>query len=231
MSTAATGSIEPALGRSGVGRALREIAALLELAGGQKFRVRAYLHAAESFESLKEAAFETLVRERRLVEVPGVGTAIASQVETLALHGTSTTLDKLRASMPAGALELASIKGMTRKRIEALAAALDVDSIAALEAACEAQRVRTVAGFGAKTEAALLAAVHARAAEATATAPRLILAEATEEAEAFTAFARACAGVVEVAVAGEVRRGVEVVDRIDVVVAASEPARARTELA
>src|SRR5689334_18231766 len=115
--------MEGSVGRSGmqsrfeVAAALHEIGARLELTarGPARFKARAYERAARSVEALN-ADIGDLVREGRLTSVPGIGDAIASVVAELVQTGQSTLLEKLRASMPPGALELAAVPGLTTKR-------------------------------------------------------------------------------------------------------------------
>src|SRR4051812_13077938 len=58
---------------------LREIAALLELHGGNKFKTRAFARGARALEASREP-LETLVGEGRLVDLPGIGVALSRQI-------------------------------------------------------------------------------------------------------------------------------------------------------
>ncbi len=88
------------LDKFGVARALREIGALLELEGENPFKVRAYENGARAVEALAED-LGALVAANRLLEVKGIGDALARKIADL--HGTGTTelLDRLRAKPPA----------------------------------------------------------------------------------------------------------------------------------
>src|SRR4029453_6701113 len=68
--------------------------------------------------------------------------------------------ERLRAQPPRGILELSLVPGMTRKRIAALHQAIGVRGLDDLKAAAEAGRVRTVKGFGPKTEAKILEGIR-----------------------------------------------------------------------
>jgi DNA polymerase (family 10) len=67
-------------------------------------------------------------------------------------------LEQLRAELPRGALELATVPGLSLKKIQQLQEALGISSVPELKTACEQGRVRTVKGFGPKTEQNLLEA-------------------------------------------------------------------------
>jgi len=156
--------------RFAIASALRRISALLALEGAQPFRVQAYTKGADSLESAED--FERLLRERRLHDLPGIGAGLSALIVELATTGRASPLDELEARLPRGAAELAPILGLEPMR--RLQAALGVDSIDALEAACLAGKVRDVRGFGEKTEARLLDKIRTHRARGT----ELLLADA-----------------------------------------------------
>jgi DNA polymerase (family 10) len=143
----------------------REIAAVLsliavykELAGENSFRTRAFENAARTLEGLAEpvAAFKA---EGRLREIPGVGEAIAGVIGELVDTGVSTELEKLKAEIPAGLLAILELQGVGPKKVRALWQTLKVTTLAELEKACRAQRVRELDGFGVKSEEKILEAI------------------------------------------------------------------------
>jgi DNA polymerase (family 10) len=76
---------------------LREIASYLWLEG-ESFRARAYQRAANVIEAVVD--FDRLVRENRLTSLPRVGAGIAGAITALLETGTTSTLEKLRATWP-----------------------------------------------------------------------------------------------------------------------------------
>jgi DNA polymerase (family 10) len=200
--------------RIAVAAALREIAGLLEARGGQPFRVRAYERGARALEALN-ADLGELARAGRLTELPGVGAALAATITELLETGRSGYLEKLRAELPAGVLELRQVPHLSLRRIAALQAALGVDSVAALKEACVAGRVRTVKGFGPKVEQALLDGI--RAVESRGHA--LLIHEAERDGEMLLAFVRSLRGVRTAALTGALRRRLELVETLDVAIA------------
>lgn len=201
-----------------VAAALEELATLLSLGGEAKFRIAAYEHAARLARELG-SALGPLVEEGRLRELQGIGPALSRQLEELWNTGSSEYLRRLRASYPAGAAELAAVPGMTLRRIQLLHAALGVSSVAELHQACALGKVRTVKGFGEKTERALLAACAL--AVPSEPAPReLLLTEAQELGELLESALRPVAP--GATMAGTLRRGHELVRELDLVVPATE---------
>jgi len=132
------------------------MAALLEFAKAPKFKVRAYLRAVEVVDTVADLA--PLVEQGRLAELEGIGASLSRQIEELWNTGGSQFLERLRRELPEGASELIQVEGMTPRRLRALVDALGIRSVNELRAACADERVRTVPGFGQKTEQHLLAA-------------------------------------------------------------------------
>lgn len=141
-----------------VAGALREIGAILDALGENRFRARAYRRGAEAIEG-SEQDLAALVDEGRLTALPGVGEGLARVVAELVRTGRSALLEQLRAQVSPALLELAGLRGLSLERARALHEALGIGTLAELEAACHAGRVREVRGFGEKTEARLLAAL------------------------------------------------------------------------
>ena len=197
---------------------LREIGALLSILGENRFRARAYQRGAEALEGSKDE-LGALIEARRLTSLSGIGPALAAVIEELARTGRADVLDELRALSPPGMIELSDVAGMTETRIRALHAALGISSIAALKAACEQGRVRTVKGFGAKTEARLLEAIadYERGDE------RLLLVDALALAEPLLSFVRLHDDVERAEIVGAIRRRMETIGDVDLLASTRRP--------
>ncbi len=213
--------------RLAIARSLGQAADLLALTGREPFRARAYARGARVLERLTDGDFQRILAEGRLTALAGIGRGLAAVIGDLARGGRSETLEKVRTALPAAAGELGRVPHLGLRKIQALHAALGVDTVAALRAACEAGRVRTVKGFGEKTERRILERI--RALDTTQAAPtptRVLLPHALDVAERVLAHLRAIPGVTAAEVAGDLRRWTETVDRLVVVLAAREPAPA-----
>jgi DNA polymerase (family X) len=139
-----------------VALALEEIASLLEFAGELRFKVNAYARAAEVVNTLGDE-LAPLVEQGRLRELEGIGGTLARQIEEIYNTGSSEYLERLRREQPPGVGELVQVQGLTPRRVRALHDALGIASVLELRDACATGRVREIRGFGAKTEAKLLA--------------------------------------------------------------------------
>ena len=98
-------------------RLLAETADLLEIDGGDSFRIRSYRRAAEAAEQttvdLASAASDTA----RLLEIPGIGKGMAANLQAIAATGTLPLRDELLAKYGSGLLELLKLPGMGPKTV------------------------------------------------------------------------------------------------------------------
>src|SRR2546425_5631228 len=109
-----------------IARALREMATLLEIAGQEPFRARAYARGAEALERL-DADLGHLVEERRLTDLSGIGPGLAAMIAELYHTGRSQALEEQRRRVPAIALELRRIPRLGLAKIAALQEARGVE--------------------------------------------------------------------------------------------------------
>jgi len=206
-------------GKAEIARALREIGALLELDGENPFKVRAYENGARALEALQEE-LSAVVAQGRLEELPGIGKALAEKIAELHATGTLPLLERLRAAHPPSVLELLELPDLGPKKLLALQAALGVQSLADLESACAAGRVRELKGFGEKSELKILEAIRRRRERPR----RFLLSEATAIGDRIVAHLRASPAAIQCELAGSTRRGRETVGDLDVVAASEDPA-------
>ncbi len=204
--------------KSEIADILEEIAVLLELKGENPFKANAYTNAARLLNNY-EGDLAPLVAENRLGELPGIGEALRQKITELVETGRLEYYETLRASVPEGLLTLLDIPALGPKKIKALHEKLGIASLAELEAACQAHRVRELAGFGTKSEEKILAGI----AQARDYSALFRYAEAWAEAEKLREALRDHEAVIQLSVAGSLRRGREIIKDIDLVASSREP--------
>jgi DNA polymerase (family 10) len=198
---------------------LEEIAVLLELKGENPFKACAYTNAARALDNY-EGDIAQLVAEDRIEELPGIGEALHQKITELVKTGHLKYYEDLRASVPEGLLAMMEIPSLGAKKIKVLHEQLGITSVAELEAACQAHRVRELAGFGEKTEEKLLAGI----AQARDYSALFVYAEAWSWAEEIREALRDHEDVIQISVAGSLRRGREVLHDLDFVASSRNPA-------
>ena len=138
-----------------VARLLREYAQRTSLRGGNPYRWKAYLRAADSLSALSQPLGK-IISDGRLTEIPGVGDAIADIITKLYEAGSHPSLEKMRKEIPEGVLELFAIPGLRADKILKLHTELGIGSLAELEAAAKEDRIRKVKGLGASLQTKIL---------------------------------------------------------------------------
>lgn len=194
------------------------IGTMLEIKGENPFKVRAYFSGSRILQTLEED-LETVIEEGRLGEIPGIGKALTEKIETLFTTGQLEFLDKLKASVPSGLLELLEVPGLGGKKINTLYEKLGIDSIESLTLACNEGRVAELKGFGAKTQDKILSGIENREAYAA----RHLWWDARRVADQILPGLQSLPEVDRVEAAGSLRRGMETVGDLDFLVASSNP--------
>jgi DNA polymerase (family 10) len=138
-----------------VARLLREYAQRTSLRGGNPYRSKAYARAADSLAALSQP-LERVIAAGTLTDIPGIGDAIADIVTKLHQTGSHPSLAKLRKDVPEGVLELFALPGLRPEKILKLHQELGINSLAELEAAAKEDRIRPVKGLGAALQTKIL---------------------------------------------------------------------------
>ena len=204
--------------KSDIAGVLDEIATFMELTGENPFKIRAYSAGARILENMTEDLGE-LIDSGKLADIPGLGEALVDKITTLRRDGVLPFHQKLKASIPAGLLEVMQIPGLGPKKVRALWTQLAVEDLAKLKQVCESGAVAELKGFGAKTQEKILEGIKNRVAYA----QRHRWYEAAAVAEPILAGLRALPQVHLAESAGSLRRSRETVGDLDFLVASSEP--------
>jgi hypothetical protein len=134
-----------------LGRALDEIAELLENEGANPFRVRAYRTAAGTLRGLDRPVTEILDREGvgGLEQLPGIGRSLAHSIAQLVASGRSALLERLRDSRAPEKL-FATVPDIGPQLARQIHDQLAVRTLAELEQAARDGRLARVPGMGPK---------------------------------------------------------------------------------
>jgi DNA polymerase (family 10) len=149
----------PRLSNTEIAAQLRLIADMLQIKGENRFRVLAFKNAAESIENLGQDLY-SLHDAGELTAIPAVGKGIAADIGQLLETGRIDFLEQLKLDVPLGVVEMMSVPDVGPKKAARLWRELGVADIDQLKAAAEAQQVRTLKGFGAKSEAKILKGIE-----------------------------------------------------------------------
>src|SRR5579885_2415511 len=194
---------QPDMRNAELARVFRDLAAYLEM-DDVPFKPRAYEKAAQAIESHDRPLTEVYRAggEKALREIPGIGKSMAEKLVELITTGTCALHADYRRRMPVDLAGLTAIEGVGPKAVKALYERLGVRTVADLEAAARAGKIRTLPHFGEKSEERILKALAA----ARASAGRRPLCVVLPQVEEIAAALGRLAGVSQVAIAGSIRR-------------------------
>jgi DNA polymerase (family 10) len=204
-----------------VADALEEIGLLLELAGENPFKTRAYGNAARIVRGL-DTDLSELVARKGLGELKGIGPALVEKITTLVTTGNLPYLDGLRTQIPAGMLEWLKIPGFGPKKARVVHVTLGISTLEELERAAKDGKLRDLPGFGATTEAKILSGIGRVREHAGRFLRPVILGEARRLMARLTPLP----GLSQVEVAGSARRGAATSKDVDIVATAEDAAQA-----
>lgn len=202
-----------------IARIFQDIADIMELRGDDIFRIRAYQNAARTITGLAEPLAEIRAREE-LRKQKGIGEKIATKIEEILDTGHLRKHDELVAEFPAGIRELMSIPGVGPRSAGTLYRELGVINIEELQRAAEEGRIRTLRGFGEKSEAEILEGIRRFRSRPVG---RIPLARAYPLAQEIIALLQERAPVQDISVAGSLRRMKEDIGDIDILVTSDNP--------
>jgi DNA polymerase (family 10) len=200
-----------------VADALDEIGILLAVKGENTFRTNAYHNGARTVRQL-DGDLKDLIEQKKLGEVRGIGETLVDKITTLVATGKLPFLETLRASVPAGVVEILRLPGLGPKKVKALQE-FGIESIESLKTACERGQIAELKGFGKKTQDKILEGI--RFLGQVGNRVRLDLADSL--GQALLEQVRRFPGVIRSEVCGSIRRRKETAADIDVLVSSTNP--------
>jgi DNA polymerase (family 10) len=195
-------------------RLLAETADLLEIDGGDSFRIRSYRRAAEAAEQTTVDLTTAAADTAQLLAIPGIGKGMAANLQAIAETGTLPLREELLAKYGAGLLELLKLSGMGPKTVALLWSAAQIASIDQLAQAIDAGRLTGLPRMGEKQIEKLRKGID----DYRRSAGRYRIDEAEEAAERISAYLLAFEGIERVTPAGSLRRGRETAGDLDLLV-------------
>lgn len=198
-----------------IAKILKEIGWLLDM-DDVPFKPRAYEKAGMAIEALTESVVDIYKKGgiKSLEEIPGVGLSIAEKIEELIQTGKIKYFEELKKKVPVNLDELTKIEGLGPKSIKKLYQKLKIKNLADLEKAARAGKIRTLFGFGPKSEEKILKAIEF----AKKSGNRFILGFIMPQIQDIEKRLKNLEGVDRIAVAGSVRRRKETIGDIDILI-------------
>jgi DNA polymerase (family 10) len=196
-----------------VAKLLTEYGRRTALTGGNPYRSKAYVRAAENLAAVGEP-LDRIIAEERLREIPGIGDAIADIVTKLHRTGTHSSLERMRKDIPEGVLELLTLPGLRPDKVLKLYRELGITNLVELELAAQQNRIKSAKGLGAALQRKILQGLEIRKAAQGARHMH----RAAQLLSAAEKGLRRSLPLKRVIPAGDLRRGLELVSNLALVV-------------
>lgn len=198
----------------------RDMAQFLKMEGVD-FKPYAFQKAADSLEGLEEDVKDLYHKGgiKALMEIPGVGKAIAGHIEEYLNKGKITDYEKFKKKMPLKMDELVRVEGLGPKKIKVLYQKLGISDLKSLEKAAKAHKIAPLFGFGETTEKNILQGLDFLKRDK----GRVRLHEALPFARNIEKLVRDLKEVERVSMAGSLRRRKETIGDIDMLVVSKNP--------
>jgi DNA polymerase (family 10) len=197
--------------------ALLEYAELLSITSSDPYKPRSYEKAARSIGGF-HADVATL-DAKGVLAIPNVGKSIAEKVTEYLGTGRIGALEELRDQIPDGVRQMMGVPGLGPKKASVLHNELGISSVEQLMDAVEEGRLADLKGFGPKTEDNIRRGI----AQMSASGGRVLVSLALDVADELLAELRDLEQVSRADHAGSLRRMVETIGDVDLLVASTDP--------
>lgn len=195
---------------------LENIATLLEIRGDNPFKAKAYSNAADIINS-GEFNIEESIISNSLSNIPGIGKALQSKITEFYNTGKIQYYEELIKTLPPSLAQLTKVYGIGSKKAKMIYEQLGISSVDELEIACENNEIRKIKGITPKIQEMMLNSIaHIKASKG-----RFLQQDIRIESDRIISIIKQLSFVDNVELSSSMRRFVEVISEIYIVVATS----------
>lgn len=147
-----------------IARRFNRMGSLMEVRGEDTFRIRSYRMAAEAIETWPTPMQEIVAKEglAGLLEIPGVGKALAGKIVELIERGTFEAWEKMTAETPETVLDLLKLPGVGPKTAATFHQKFKISSLDDLRRFVKSGGLEMVDGIGPKSAERIKSALARR---------------------------------------------------------------------
>ena len=201
----------------------QEMADILEIKGGDRFRINAFAKASRVIGDLTDDIEDIGPDAKKLTALDGIGKGTAERIIQFLEDGKIDDHEDLKASIPEGLLPLLSISGLGPKTIALMWNEAGIESLDDLKEKLKGDELTKLPRMGEKK----LESIRKSIAFAESSGGRINIGRALPWAKWFAEQLRQLKEVKNVAWAGSLRRGKETIGDIDLLVAAADKDRGK----
>ncbi len=198
-------------------QALSLLGKLMELHNDNPFKVKSLTNAVFKLDKTQIDIANCDIKD--LESIDGIGKGLVSKIEELRNTGALKELNDWLARTPLGVVEMLSIKGIGPKKVALLWQDLGCETIGELYYACQENRLIALKGFGSKTQEQVKQAIEFKM----ASSGKKHFAQMEKIANAIIEAIQNVHSLSLISITGELRRKLEVIDQIDILVGVESP--------
>ena len=195
---------------------LEEIADMLELKGENKFKIQAYRTGANSIKKI-DIDLDNLVKLKELNKIKGIGASLQKVIYEFYDTNNSSLYKSLREEIPEGLEQLLKIKGLNPAKIKLINTELGIKNLEELEDAAKRKLLVHVKGFGENLQEKILSGIK----DYKAYSHYILLSDALRLSDELLNKISKFNSVKLIDKSGELRRGSEIISKLDFVVLTS----------
>jgi len=193
---------------------LYETADLLEIDGGDSFRIRSYRNAAEAIEAQTQQIADIIDEPKKVLAIAGIGKGMLTNLQEMFKEGKLSLHAELLKKYHPSMLDLLKIQGLGPKTIALIWSAYHVSDLDGVAKLAKEGKIRELPRMGEKQEQKILKAIE----DYRRIAGRFLLDVAEREAQKIIDHLKDFPGVEKITPAGSLRRGRETVGDLDMLV-------------
>ena len=213
------------MNNTSISKAFADVAILMQAKGENVFKVRAYSRASDVIKSLPYPLSGLVGEPDRLREIPGFGEAIVGKVQELVQTGQLELLESLLNETPEGVLDLVQIPGIGPATAFSAVRDLGIRSFQDLANSIESGLFQSLPRITKKNSLSILRHVKLRIEQGT----RIGIGRAHDYAtDVISELELRCPSITRIMIAGGIRRGVELVNSIDLICSVDDEVEMRT---
>ena len=191
---------------------LSMLAKLMDIHGENSFKAKSYAVAAFTIEKLPHEI--AALSPEKISAIKGIGDSVGKKIVEMLEEGELHSLKEYISKTPEGVLEMMNIKGLGPKKINTLWKELGIDTIEELKKMCVENRLAEKKGFGEKTQEKILESIQFQQLNE----GKYLYAQVTDFAELFTIKLKAAFPESDIAITGQYRRQLEIIEKLEWVV-------------
>ncbi len=203
----------------------RQIAAVYQILGENRFKIIAYERAADAIEQEPRRVID-LIHDGKMDDIPGIGSTIKGHILEFAQTGRVSHFDTVFSKVPGAIFPLLSVPGIGPKKAMAIVDHLKLTDrttacVDVLEAA-KAHKLQGLPGFGPQSESLIIENIE-RTLQFGAKQKRILLSSADEIAQTLSEYLKKDPAVKRIDTLGSLRRRSPTIGDIDLAVVTGEP--------